>query len=545
MSALTAARLPSTRDQRLEQAKAAGLRWIEAAGPPEAVPGPFWRLLQAYDEDAETLGLNDSRLLHYVKQGLRYLRYLRAQGLPEERAFDRAVVKAYQKHVAQLRREPGRKPPRPGECRGSVPRPAESDEPRLRGTTQELIVRAIGAFWRYADDCADPSFSPMPSVDPTVGLRWRAREQRPTSHVEFSAEELLATPFVPARGRSRFEHERNLQLALTYASLPIRSQELREATWRQVQAWQVAPGAAMPLRRWPLEAVLAGQVVPNDQTLVLFIVLGDVAPTKSSEWRAVPLVGQVRERFLTYAWGWLDDQLGSLKYLRYRSRRRLSAPLRAMGASRTTRLLMCGRVISVAGMETEPVLWREVASLVGTGYLQTRRGARQLDPASAAALRDVLWATAASRHYRGGLERLRRGEVPDGLFAGVVFPSREGGPLSDAQVQYIWQQMGWTNRGWAPQRLRQHVFQTFEAARWQQLRLIGGLGGHRTPSTTLEHYAARSPWLLAAVASLLEGRRVISESESWHGQPLEPKNVSAAPFAFDGLPTTSRRRSSG
>lgn len=43
-------------------ARLAALRWVKAAPRVRGGSGPFWRLLRAYVEDAETLGLNDARL---------------------------------------------------------------------------------------------------------------------------------------------------------------------------------------------------------------------------------------------------------------------------------------------------------------------------------------------------------------------------------------------------------------------------------------------------------------------------------------------------
>lgn len=86
-----------------------------------------------------------------------------------------------------------------------------------------------------------------------------------------------------------------------------------------------------------------------------------------------------------------------------------------------------------------------------------------------------MWAQAARHHYGAARAALRRRNPPTDVFAGVVFPSREGGPLSDAQLQHIWNLAGWAAKGWSPQRLRRWAFARFETARWQQLALIGPL----------------------------------------------------------------------
>jgi hypothetical protein len=60
---------------------------------------------------------------------------------------------------------------------------------------------------------------------------------------------MLSANFVPARGRSPCEFERNLLLGHFSATVPTRNAELREATWEGLHVWEIAPGAKLPLRR--------------------------------------------------------------------------------------------------------------------------------------------------------------------------------------------------------------------------------------------------------------------------------------------------------
>lgn len=170
--------------------------------------------------------------------------------------------------------------------------------------TQPLYVSVIRHLWSYAQILKAQKVETgleISELDPTGHLQWRRRHQKPRNSIDFTLEALYETPFVPARGRSIFEHERDLTWATVYACDPTRNTEIREATWRGVQVWDVAPGRAKPLRVWPLEAALTGEVRIDDERLVLFITVGDIDATKSDEHRRIPLVGMARERLLSYA----------------------------------------------------------------------------------------------------------------------------------------------------------------------------------------------------------------------------------------------------
>jgi hypothetical protein len=61
----------------------------------------------------------------------------------------------------------------------------------------------------------------------------------------------------------------------------------------------------------------------------LFVTLGGAVPTKSDTYRSVPIVGELTTHVISYGLAWVQGQLDSVKYLRYRARKRLTGLLRA------------------------------------------------------------------------------------------------------------------------------------------------------------------------------------------------------------------------
>ena len=126
-----------------------------------------------------------------------------------------------------------------------VRRAAVGNEPRLAIGTQKDILDAVRLLWKAAKRNGRQHFTDFPLTSPTADLQWRDEERRDPIRIELDLGTMLAVPFVPARGRSRCEFERNLLLAHFYAAMPTRNTELREAVWEALQVWEIAPGAAL------------------------------------------------------------------------------------------------------------------------------------------------------------------------------------------------------------------------------------------------------------------------------------------------------------
>lgn len=507
VSALTVLRQPPGRQAQLAATQTAARRWVEAK---RTDGGPLWRLLVLVCDDAPVGGRRDHGLEQLIKHGMRYLTYLREHGIAEARAFDRRVVKDYQRYVASLRREESVPPPRPGapatERPRTIRRAAVGDEPRLEVTTQQLLLNGVKRLWEIAEREEFEGFDPMPSGSPTATLVWPNRVVRDLGHIEFSLGALLATPFVPARGRSRFEHERNLLGALLHASLPTRNAEIRETDWSGVEVWEFARGEAKPRRRWPIEAALTGEVALDD-THRIFITVGKCVPTKSDEYRGLPLIGAPEERLLAYARTWVESQFDSIRYMRYRNRSKLSPALRPhsddLGA---LRLLIGGKVLTVRTLVQDTALFRSTHTLRTPGRLESP-GHPQIALAEddAVRFRDLLWAEAASERYGAARKAFVKGTPIRDVFWGALLPSRLGGPLSEDQHQKVFSDMGWTAKGWTAQRLRQHAAQAFLNAQLDALSPLGGVIGHKDARTTLDHYARTDPWVKVRVCEMIEG----------------------------------------
>jgi hypothetical protein len=397
VTALTALTGPPSRDVQLARARRTCRSWIDAI--PLAEHGPLWDVLSGACDRAELLGLNDLAFATFVKNALRYRRYLQDHGIPETLAFTVETVEDYQLYVTRLRKTRSVPPAREGKpCtqkQKPVRRAAIGDEPRLAIGTQKDIVDGVRLLWRAARKNGRQHFTDFPLTSPTADLEWRDEEKRDPVRIELDLSAMLAVPFIPAKGRSRCEFERNLLLAHFYAAVPTRNTELREAVWEALQVWEIAPGAALPLRRWPLEALLCGEVA-LDETHVLFLTLGGAVPTKSDSFRSVPLVGDLADRAITYALAWVQGQLDALKYLRYRARRQLATgPLRAASFDqRALELLIDGQRLTVHELEQNFALFKGAHALTGPGVLKWTKSLHTLTPAEAAALRDLLWADA-------------------------------------------------------------------------------------------------------------------------------------------------------
>lgn len=509
MTALLALSTPPSRDAQLARVRQTCSKWIDAI--PLAERGPLWEVLSRACDRAEILGLNDLAFQTFVKNALRYRRYLQEHEIPESLAFTTDTVEDYQLYVARLRKTRSVPPAHEGKPLTHKPKPvrraAVGDEPRLAIGTQKDIVDAVRLLWKAAKKCHRTQFTDFPLTSPTADLEWRDEEKRDPVRIELDLPAMLSVPFVPARGRSRCEFERNLLLAHFYAAIPTRNTELREAVWEALQVWEIAPGAALPLRRWPLEALLCGEVA-LDEAHVLFVTLGGAVPTKSDTYRSVPLVGDLAERAVAYALAWVQGQLGALKYLRYRARTHLApGPLRAASFDqRALELLIDGRRLSVHELEQSFALFKEAHALSGPGVLKWTNVLHTLTPAEAAALRDLLWADAAATRYGAALRAFATKTPIREVFAGVFLGSREGGVLGDKPLQFIWREQGWTANGWTPQHLRAHAAQLFEGAYLEALRPLRRVIGHQRASTTRANYTGETPFADVVVAEMIAER---------------------------------------
>jgi len=506
MTALLALSAPPSRDAQLARVRQTCSKWIDAI--PLAERGPLWEVLSRACDRAEVLGLNDLAFQTFVKNALRYRRYLREHEIAETLAFTADTVEDYQLYVARLRKTRSVPPAQEGkpltQKQKPVRRAAVGDEPRLAIGTQKDIVDAVRLLWKAARKRHRTRFSDFPLTSPTADLEWRDEERRDPVRIELDLQAMLSVPFVPAKGRSRCEFERNLLLAHFYAAVPTRNTELREAVWEALQVWEIAPGVALPLRRWPLEALLCSEVA-LDETHVLFLTLGGAVPTKSDTYRSVPLVGDLAERAIAYALAWVQGQLDALKYLRYRARKHLApGPLRpASFDQRELELLIDGKRLSVHELEQDFALFKGAHALTGPGVLKWTNTLHQLSPQQAGAFRDVVWADAAATRYGDALQAFATKTPIREVFAGGFLGSREGGVLGDKPLQFIWRAQGWTANGWTPQHLRAHAAQLFENAALAALRPLGSVIGHKEPSTTRLNYTGRTPYGDVVVAEML------------------------------------------
>jgi hypothetical protein len=505
VTALTALAAPPSRAAQLSKTRACCRRWIDAIESSER--GPLWEVLSHACDDADILGLNDEAFQTFVKNAKRYHRYLHDHDIPETLAFDKQIVRGYQKHVATLRKTRSVPPAQPGKPltykTKPEPRAATENEPRLKIGTQQDIVDAVRLLYLAAVDQDASGFAPLPTAAPTATLKWRDAEDTDPARIELDLTAMLSARFPPARGRSRCEFERNLLLAHFYATVPTRNAELREAVWEALQLWEIAPGATEPLRRWPVEALLCGEV-QLDETHVLFLTLGGAVPTKSHTFRSVPVVGALTDRVIAYALAWVQGQLDSVKYLRYRARKHLSGVLRAASFDqRALELLIDGRRLTVHDLEQDSELFKSTCLMNGNGVLKWTGVLHPLTPTEAGALRDLLWADAAVTRYTAALAAFASRTAIRDVFAGVFLGSREGGVLCDSQVQVIWRQMGWTDKGWTSQHLRANAAQAFEAAHLQALRPLGRIIGHQSPHTTRSSYVGDTPFADVVVAELI------------------------------------------
>jgi len=491
---------------QLARARATCRRWIDAAASHQR--GPLWTVLSRGCDRAELLGLNDHAFQTFVKNALRYLTYLRDQQIPETLAFASDTVEDYQLYVARLAKVGSVQPTTRGDLSAQKTKPirreAQEHEERLAIGTQKDLLDAVRLLWKAAKKHDRAQFTDFPGSSPTDDLEWRDEERRDPVRIEFDLQAMLSVPFVPARGRSRCEYERNLLLAHFYAAVPTRNAELREAVWEALQVWEIAPGAQLPLRRWPLEALLTGQVA-LDQTHVLFLTLGGKVPTKSDTYRSVPLVGALADRAITYALTWVQGQLDALKYLRYRARKHLApGPLRAASfVLRDIELLIDGRRLDVHTLEQDFALFTSAHGLRGPGVLKQTTVLTKLTSDEARAFRDLLWAEAAATRYGAALQAFAEKTPITDVFAGVFLGSREGGVLTDKPLQFIWKEQGWTAKGWTRQHLRAHAAQCFEAAALGVLRPLGTVIGHKDPRTTRLNYTGDTPYRDVVVAELI------------------------------------------
>ncbi len=533
--------LPERADQKLARAQIQCRRWLDAAETDR--PGPLWQLLSAFVGDALSGELRHHAFISRVKYGLLLLRYLREKHVPESRVFDPTVARDYKRYLGALRKERVRPPSPKDKPRGRpLRREAQGNEERLDPDTQKLYCLVIRAFWNYALENDAEGFDPLSTGDPTAGLTWRRSHRRPRSAVAFTFEALDETPFVPASGRSRFEHERDVTSATVYASVTTRNTEVREATWRTAQVWEVVPGRTEPLRTWPIEAAVSGEVVLDDERFVLFITVGDVDGTKSHEHRRIPLVGIARERFIRYAQLWVGHQLDTVRYLRCRSRRGLPEDLRSQSLEVAgLELLIGGEKLSVRELRKSVELWRRAKELAGVGHLRVAgRGAVRLEPAEAEAIRTLLWCEIAAERYREALEAFQHGTHVRDIFDGVLFPSREGSVLSVDQQQKSWRDHGWTAKGWTPQRLRQHTVHAFERERLRALRPLGPVAGHREPGTTLDHYAIDEPWSMVQVSRIIQDGIARTEDEGVRASSADREGAGPPRFRRVGAASAKR-----
>lgn len=505
MNALQSLTAPPSRDAQLAASRIACARWIAAV--PAGERGLLWEVLKAACDRAESLGLGDESFQTFVKNAKRYHRYLHDLGISESQAFEQATVDDYQLYVARLRRTGNVPPTQRGKPLTAktqpVRRAAEGSEPRLAIGTQKDLLDAVRILWKAARRQRATGFSVIPESAPTSGLEWRDEEERDPVRIEFDLEAMLSIPFVPAKGRSRCEYERNLVLAHFYAALPTRSAELRESVWEGLQVWHVRPGAKLPQQRWRIEALLSGEV-QLDQDHVLFLTFGGVVPTKSDTFRSVPIVGALAERVTAYALTWVQAQLDTLKYLRYGARKQLFGVLRSASFDqRELELLIDGARLTVRGLEGDFELFKSAHRLRGAGLLKWANVVRKLTSAEAQAFRDLIWAESAATRYTAALAAFSRKTPIRDVFAGVFLPSRVGGVLCDSQVQLIWRQMGWTEKGWTAQHLRAHAAQLFETQHLKALRPLGRIIGHKEPMTTRLNYTGETPYADVVVAELI------------------------------------------
>lgn len=75
--------------------------------------------------------------------------------------------------------------------------------------------------------------------------------------------------------------------------------------------------------------------------------------------------------------------------------------------------------------------------------------------------------------------------------------------LCDKQVQFIWREMRWTDKGWTSQHLRANAAQAFEAAHLQVLRPLGRIIGHKSPRTSRLNYVGDTPFGDVVAAELI------------------------------------------
>lgn len=508
LSAVDVLQAPPSRAAQLARARATARRWIDAVAHAER--GPLWDVLSRACDEAEILGLGDHSFLTFVKNAKRYLAYLAANQIPQSHAFKLATVRAYQLHVARLAKRVNVPPVQEGKSNTyktkPQPREAQDHEPRLEIKTQKNLLDAVRLLYlaAVAQEVA-ATFDEFPDASPTLKLKWRDEEERDPVRIELDLKAMLNKAFVPAKGRSRCDFERNLLFAHLYAAIESRNTELREAVWEGLQVWQIAPGARLPLRRWPIEALLCHEVA-LDETHQLFLTLGGAVPTKSDTYRSVPLVGALAQRVVAYAHLWLADQLANLVYLRYRSRKALSGqPDLATTDLRTVALLIGGVRVSVASFGSDAALFKRVGQLTGPGRVRVAGSGDiiELETDEARAVRDLLWAEVARHRYAAAIAAFAHKTPIRDVFSGVFLPSREGGVLCDKQVQHIWRDMGWTNLGWTPQHLRAHAAQLYRDYTLGVLRPLAHIIGHKEPSTTRLNYTGATPYEDVVVAEII------------------------------------------
>lgn len=101
-----------------------------------------------------------------------------------------------------------------------------------------------------------------------------------------------------------------------------------------------------------------------------------------------------------YALAWVQGQLDSVKYLRYRARKHLRSVLRtASFDQRALTLLIGGRELSVQALEQDAALFNGAFGLAGPGLLKWSGPIHTQTTEESEAFRDLLWAEAASSRY--------------------------------------------------------------------------------------------------------------------------------------------------
>jgi hypothetical protein len=143
----------------------------------------------------------------------------------------------------------------------------------------------------------------------------------------------------------------------------------------------------------------------------------------------------------------------------------------------------------------------------GTGYLQRPGGGEKLEPKDAAAVRTAVWSIAAASHFKPVQTAFNSGTPIRDVFEGVIVPSAESDPLSDAQIETIWADNGWNAKGWNPLALRRNAARAFERSRLKALAPLGPAIGHQNPTTTPDHDAFAEPSVKVTVARLLSALR--------------------------------------